>query len=306
MSVGTQETDPGSVRTHPLPADGFDPRAATPLELRGYGLPQRPDPAARPGLTAIWDEVFARKLSYIRPVLQPAPGLLHGIERPRRAVPAVTMNHPFWSGGVVHATAGQAFGWVTGRWNVPDVTPPADGPGDWYSFAWIGIDGTADVTQIGTVQSVSTNPDGSLSKACYAVCEWWPASWQVISNFPVSFGDTVSGLICMLSPTEAEYSMVNSTAGVYTGFRMLTPPGTTTSAENQAEWILEHPGVKDESAQLPNFGEIYFDSALAGYGLEFVADGGPDTVLNMVEDGVTVATTTVETPTVIRIAYTGG
>ena len=306
MSVGIPETGPGRVRIHPLPADGFDPRSATPLELRGYGLPQRPDPVAQPGLFAVWDEVFARKLSYITPVLQPASELLPGIERPRRTVPDVTVNHPYWSGGVVHATAGQAFGWVTGRWNVPDVTAPADGPGDWYSFAWIGIDGIADVTQIGTVQSVSTNPDSSLSKACYAVCEWWPATWQVISNFPVSFGDTVSGLICMLSPTEAEYSMVNSTARVYTGFRVLTAPGTTTSAENQAEWILEHPGVNGESPQLPNFGEIYFDSALAGYGLEFVADGGPDTVLNMVEDGVTVATTTVETPTLIRIAYTGG
>jgi Peptidase A4 family len=306
MSVSTSGIDPGDVRIHPSPPDGFDPHAASPLELRRYGLPQRPDPAVRPDLTALWDDVFSRKLSYITPILEQGNEVLPGITRPDHLRQDVTLNHPYWSGGVTHAAAGQAFGWVTGRWNVPDVAPPAEGQGNWYSFAWIGIDGTADVTQIGTIQSVSVDSDGNVSKQCYAVCEWWPRGWQTVTNFPVSFGDTVAGLICMLSPTEAEYSMVNVTAGVYTGFRMLTPPGSTQSAENQAEWILEHPGVKGATAELPNFGEIYFDSALGGYGLEFVADQGPDTVLNMVENGITVATTTVETPTLIRIAYTGG
>jgi Peptidase A4 family len=73
--------------------------------------------------------------------------------------------------------------------------------------------------------------------------------------------------------------------------------------ENQAEWILENPF--SSSAQLPSFGEIYFDSAMGGYGLDFLADGGTDTVINMVDNGTTVATTTVETPTLIKIAYTG-
>ena len=306
MSVRTSGTDPGSVRIHPLPPDGFDPRTASQLELRRYGLPQRPDPVIRPELAALWDEVFSRKLSYIAPAFQPAQELLPGIVRPERPRQNVTLSHPYWSGGVTHAAPGEVFGWVTGRWNVPDVAPPSDGAGNWYSFAWIGIDGTNDVTQIGTVQRVSADSNGNLSKQCYAVYEWWPHTWQAVSNFPVSFGDTVSGLICMLSPTEAEYSMVNITAGVYTGFKTFSAPGNTSSVENQAEWILEHPGVKDASAQLPNFGEIYFDSALGGYGLDFVADGGPDTVLNMVENGTTVATTTIETPTLIRIAYTGG
>jgi hypothetical protein len=43
------------------------------------------------------------------------------------------------------------------------------------------------------------------------------------------------------------------------------------------------------------------------FGLDFVAEGGAaDTVLNMVENGTTVATTTIETPTLIKIDYTGG
>jgi hypothetical protein len=44
---------------------------------------------------------------------------------------------------------------------------------------------------------------------------------------------------------------------------------------------------------------------MGSHGLDFLADAGTDTVLNIAENGTTVATTTVETPTLIKIAYTG-
>jgi hypothetical protein len=294
------------IRTHPLPPAGFNPRAASPLELRRYGLPQRPDPTIRPELAARWNEIFSRKLTYITPTFRPMQELLPGIERrsrPRQDVMSVT--HSFWSGAVVHATGREAFTWVLGQWNVPDVSPAAKGQGSWYSIAWIGIDGNTDVTQVGTVQSVSVDANGNLSKDCYAFWEWWPNSWQGITNFPVSFGDTVLGLICLDSPTEAWFSLLNVTSGIHAGFTFTAPAGTV-SLENQAEWILERPGISGTTAQLPNFGEIYFDSAMGGHGLDFLADGGTDTAINMVVNGATVATTTVETPTLIKIAYTGG
>ena len=296
---------PGLVRTHPLPPDGFDARAASPLELRRYGLPQRPDPATRPELAGLWDDVFSRALTYITPIFKPIHELLPGIapvDRPRPDLTTVTNDH--WSGCVVHAAPGQALDWVTGRWNVPDVGAPGNSSGTFYSFAWIGIDGVSDVTQMGTVQAVSADASGTTSKQCYAVYEWWPNLWQAISNFPVSFGDTMVGLICLPSTTEADFNLVNLTTGVHAGFAF-SPPANVASLENQAEWVMEHPGVKGESSDLPNFGEIYFDSALAGFGLSFVADGGTDTAINMVQNGTTVATTTIETPTVIKIAYTG-
>jgi hypothetical protein len=295
----------GSIKTYPLPPIGFDPRTAQPRELRRYGLPQRPDAAIRPGLAARWDEIFSRKLTYIVPTFQPIEELLHGIEPRGHLGPEfMTVTHPFWSGCVVHAGPGQTYNWVQGEWTVPDVEPPISGQGDWYSFAWIGIDGTADVTQIGTVQYVSADASGKLSKGCYAVYEWWPQSWTVINNFPVSFGDTVIGLICLESPTDAYVNLVNLTLGLRTGFD-ITPPTGTVSAENQIEWVFEHPGVGGESPQLPKFGEIYFDAAMGGHGLDYLANAGTDTVINMVQNNVTVATTTVETPTLIKIAYTG-
>jgi hypothetical protein len=313
MSNGTSETSRGSTWTHPLPPDGFDPRAASPLELRRYGLPQRPDPAVRPELAAVWDEVFSRTLSYITPVFQPVQELVPGISRADRPRPDANGTNGTWSGTVTHAPAGEAFEWVFGTWNVPNVEPGGEGPGSWWAATWIGIDGVTDVTQIGTMQVASRASKGRPTMSCFAWHEWWsafaPSPWVAISNFPLTFGDTISGLICLLSPTEASFSMVNLTTGVHVGFGQipLTAPPGTASMENQAEWILERPELSTGQAQLPDFSEIYFNSAYAGRGLDFLAKGGAaDTVLDMVENGTTVATTTIETPTLFKIDYTGG
>jgi hypothetical protein len=299
MSHSKPETASGSVRTHPLPPTGFDPRTASARDLRRYGLPPRPDPAIYPQLAARWDEIFSRKITYITPTFRPLEELLPGIkrrDRPRQDL--VTVTNPTWSGAVVHATGSQTFTWVLGQWNVPDLAPAAGG-GSQYTFAFIGIDGNTDVTQIGTVQWVS-----GASKSCYAVYEWYPNSWSALTNLPVNFGDTMIGLICLDSPTEAFFSLLNTTSGIHAGFFFDAPAGTA-SLENQAEWILERPEISGVNPPMPNFGEIYFDSAMGGHGLDFLADGGSDTAINMVVNGATVATTTVETPTLIKIAYTG-
>jgi len=296
----------GRVKTHPLPPAHFDPRSASPTELRRYGLPQRPDPSVRQELAARWDELFSHELTYVTPDFQPVEELLPDIapRGPFRQEFVNVVTHPFWSGCVVHAPSDQTFTWVQGQWNVPDVMPPTTGQGKWYSFAWIGIDGTSDVTQIGTIQYVSSDGNGNVSKSCYAVYEWWPNTWTVITNFKVNFGDTMIGLICLESPTDAWVNLLNATTRVHVSFDFTAPTGIS-SQENQIEWIMEHPGVTGESDQLPNFGEIYFDSAQGGRGLDYLADAGTDTVINMVENNVTVATTTIETPTLIKIAYTG-
>src|SRR5262249_16909618 len=135
--------------------------------------------------------------------------------------------------------------------------------------------------------------------------EWYPNGWSAITNLPVNFGDTMIGLICLDSPTEAIFSLVNVTTSTHAGFIFDAPAGTS-SLENQIEWTLEPPQAGAVNPPMPNFGEIYFDSAMGGQGLNFLANGGTDTAINMVVDGKTVATTTVETPTLIKIAYTGG
>ena len=70
------------VKTHPLPSAHFDPRSASPTELRRYGLPQRPDASIRPELAALWDEILSHELTYLTPTFQPVETLLAGIEAP--------------------------------------------------------------------------------------------------------------------------------------------------------------------------------------------------------------------------------
>jgi hypothetical protein len=309
--MATNLTPRAGVRTPPLPPDGFDPRTATPEQLTRHGLPQRPDPAVRPELADRWDRVFSRTLTYITPEFAPLHEVLPGFQPPERRAPvrpAVRVTNGTWSGAVVHsANASQTFRWVTGSWTVPDVAHAgSDSDTDW-ALVWIGIDGqihadhTNDITQIGTVQSVSSGG----AKQCYAIQEWWPATWQAITNLPVAFGDTMTGLICMTSATEAWFTLINQTSGHAVTFVALDAPAGTTSEFNQAEWVVERPEVGGTNHRMPRFGDVFFDEAYAGRGLDFLADAGSDTIIDMVTDGVTVATTTVETPRLIKVAYTG-
>jgi hypothetical protein len=116
-------------------------------------------------------------------------------------------------------------------------------------------------------------------------------------------GDTLTGLLCIQSPTEAGFNLMNVTTGVHTGFTFDAPAGTTLVG-NTAEWILERPGINGSTAQLPDFGEVYFDSAIASNSTNTAVDAGTGIALNMVENGATVATTTVETPTLVKVTYT--
>ena len=75
--------------------------------------------------------------------------------------------------------------------------------------------------------------------------------------------------------------------------------------KRQAEWILERPGINGTTAQLPNFGEVYFDGASATTSANQAEDAGTGTALNMVVNGSTLTTTTVETPTLIKVTYSG-
>jgi hypothetical protein len=256
-----------------------------------------------PQLAARWDRAFARKLTYVTPTFQPMEELLPGIGTLDRQLDA-NANNSIWSGSVVTTTTTDKFKSIAGEWNVADVAPPSSGAGTWWSVSWIGIDGYGgnDVCQIGTVQAVTQAAGGGLSKSVYAWTEWFPRSWVAIPSFEVSFGDSLSALLCIQSPTEASFNMMNMTTGVHTGFAFTAPPGTTL-AGNTAEWIVERPGINGSTSQLADFGEVYFDGASASTSANHAVDAGSGTLLNMVENGATVTTATDENATLIKVTY---
>src|ERR1700722_2593970 len=67
-----QETSGGTrLRICPPPPEGFDPFAASRVDLARHGLPLRPDPQAQPDLAALWDRLADRYRDFEH--LEPPP-----------------------------------------------------------------------------------------------------------------------------------------------------------------------------------------------------------------------------------------
>jgi len=291
-----------NLKTHTLPPKGFDARKASASALKSYGLPQRPDEKTFPALAAHWDKIFSRDdITYIKPEFKPMEELLPGLNRQHGPIDA-NSNNGTWSGSVVETPTTDTFKSISGLFNVADVAPMATTAGTYWMVSWIGIDGYGgnDVCQIGTVQYATLGSNGSVTKGCYAWTEWFPSSWVAIPNFQINFGDTISALLCIQSPTAAGFNMMNETTGVHTGFTFNAPKGTKLTG-NTAEWIVERPGIGGVTSQLAAFGDIFFDGCTASTQSNKAFDAGSGILLNMVENSATVSTTTVENATMIKL-----
>lgn len=297
----------GSVQVHtfPLPPKGFDPLKASGEEIQRYGFPRRPDEVMEAHAASKWVQAFSKypKFTHITPEFTDLPQR-HGPNKRTQAETKGNVNATSnnWSGSVLFIGSGDSFNWITGQWTVPHAYSPNPGDGiTYYSSAWLGIDGdgSPDVMQAGT----ETDSDGT----CYAWFEWFPNFSALINNFPVSPGDVVSLVLCATNSTTAWMSIGNLTSKIYTNFSFTAPAGTTLIG-NCAEAIVERPGVGGGLAELPRYGEVYFDevTAYTAGGNHF--DIGLGTPISMVaDDGITV----ISTPTfegnsdMINCTYTG-
>lgn len=297
----------GSVQIHtfPLPPKGFDPLKASAEELQRYGFPRHPDAMMETHAASKWVEAFRKYpgFTHITPEFKDLPHR-RGPNRRTQAetkgnVNATSSN---WSGYVLFIGGGDSFTWVTGQWTVPRAYSPNPGDGNtYYSSAWLGIDGdgSGDVMQAGT----ESDSDGT----CYAWFEWFPDWSHGINNFPVNPGDVISLVLCATSSTTAWMSIGNMTSKIYTNFSFTAPAGTTLIG-NCAEAVVERPEINGMLAELPRYGEIFFDdfTAYTANGNHFDIDSG--TSISMVaDDGVTmVSEPTLEgSGDIASCAYTG-
>jgi hypothetical protein len=296
---------PIQVRTFPKPPSGFDPLTASPKDLLRFGIPRRPDQVAESHAAGKWVKAFRQypQFNHVIPEFKELPHR-HGPNRRvgKNTQGTVNGTSSNWSGSVLFASAKSQFAWIIGQWTVPSSYSPNQGSKTtYYSSAWLGIDGDGsnDVLQAGT----ESDSDGT----CYAWWEWFPAYSMAINNFPVKPGDVISLLICATSSTTAWISVANLTAKQYTNFDITAPAGTTLVG-NCAEAVIERPSINNKLAQLPRYGEVYFDEVTAYLkgGVHF--DIGTGTPLSMVaDDGITV----ISTPTfegnsdMLSCAYTG-
>ncbi len=292
------------INTFQLPPEGFDPLAATAAELQKYGFPKRPDPQQMPQEAAKWVTAFRRypQLKHITPEFRPLEYRHDLNKRTEKGTEGqVNATSENWSGSVLFIGAGDSFTWISGSWTVPHVYQSPAATGTEYSSAWLGLDGdgSGDVLQAGT----ETDSDGT----CYAWFEWFPNGSIGVSNFPVTPGDVVSLVLCATNSTTASISIGNLTAEYYTNFSFSAPTGTSLVG-NCAEAVVERPEINGQLAELPRYGEVFFDNttATSANGVAYPIAAG--TAMSMVaDDGVTVISTpTFEgNPNGVKVSYTG-
>jgi hypothetical protein len=274
------------------------------LDLARFGFPDRP---TDPHRLERYQNVLRRlkgKLQYVEPTFRIDP------TKSSRTYPAKatagTESSDNWSGGVVYAPAGQSFTCVQGDWVVPNVYAPTQK--QWYYCAnWIGLDGdgSSDVCQAGMICSIYQN-GSSITRTIYPWHEWAPASWVEITNLAISPGDMITMLISTqgAGSTSATISFANTTSGLATSYT-ITAPGTTTLSGNSAEWIVETPMINGALTEMPDYGEVFFSSCEAGLKNGGTVNGGTGNNINLTQNGVTVSTGTLITPTIIQCQYSG-
>jgi hypothetical protein len=300
------------VRTFERPPKGFDPFTATAAQLLHHGLPRRPDPTKEPQASLQWVRAMGKyrnfNVKHVVPEFEQQPARIHGPnKRVKEANQGLVNDSSYnWSGSVLFIDpAKDPFAWIVGQWTVPNAYSPNPGDGKtYYSSAWIGIDGdgSPDVLQAGTATEVT----GVGPAVCYPWWEWFPDYSVVITNFPVAAGDMVSLMICSTGPTSASFSFGNLTSLQYTSFAITAPPGTTLVG-NCAEAVLERPGVGGVLAELPRYGDNFFDTTTAYTQSTVAYDIGTGTGISMLADDGTTIISSPETvdSDAIRMHYTG-
>jgi Peptidase A4 family len=183
-----------------------------------------------------------------------------------RGAPAPRVEHaktvvtPNWSGYVAAApgtTAGtRYFSSVTGTWTVPPAHCRGV-KGASSSTVWVGLGGyrTHNQEEVGT----DSNCDASGRPFYYAWFEVVPyLSYQAFPQITdkVAAGDTMTGLVRVISRTEIELRLRDRTRG-WTFMRRIAYSSQDTST---AEWVVEAPaecvGNYCHEANLTNFGKV--------------------------------------------------
>ncbi|BBZ46934.1 G1 family glutamic endopeptidase [Mycobacterium parmense] len=293
------------------PSPELDPLTSPAKRLAQAGLPPRP---TDPHLLARYERFFTKtknKFTYVEPTFRIDPTKTTHTHKGAHANAAQngggTETYDNWSGGVVYAPSGQSFKWIEGDWVVPNVYPSVQN--EWqYCATWVGIDGdgSGDVCQAGMI-CAAYQSGSSITRTVYPWHEWYPSSWVEITNLAVSPGDFVSVLICTAQgagSTTATIYFGNHTSGVSTSYQITAPTGTALTG-NSAEWVVETPVVGGALTNMPDYGEVFFSVCEAALTNGSLVNGGTGNNINLVQNGKTLSTGTLITPTIVECQYAG-
>jgi peptidase A4-like protein len=286
------------VRTFPKTTRTLNPVEAEDRELIRRGFPPRP---RQEDLLRRWVQEMGRPLRVIQPEFRLADYKIHHVLGSRADRHAVETN-TIWSGVVGFAPAGSTVTWVEGTWTQPDVHLPGGfSDGTWYTASgWVGIDGdgSGDVLQAGCDSDIISS-GGTVMKQFNPWWEWFPAgSVWIMSNFPVSPGDTLNCVICVSSSTDATIYLRNVTTGLATSFSA-TPPPNVSLVGNSAEWIVE--ALPD----LARYGQVFFSDCHAGTSQGGLLNLANADTIDIAVGGQTLSVGSYEGNDIVKVTYTG-
>ena len=164
---------------------------------------------------------------------------------------------PNWAGYVATSPNSKKplnFKSVTGTWTVPtaDCKPGKAGT---YSSVWVGIGGFTQTRQeeVGTDANCSKKGKASY----YAWFEIVPfISFPTVVADKIKPGDTITGLVKLVTPKIVELQLVNHTAN----WKFTRKINWATNDTTTADWVVESPAVCKEQicqeASLANFHKV--------------------------------------------------
>jgi hypothetical protein len=256
------------IKEFPTPPADLDLLHATADELREFGLPPRPDPEREREVSKVWRSFFVPRPLFVAAEVVEIEDMfriqLRQTSVPAAAVVASTTRYETsrnWCGAYVEPSDAKIFVQVSGRWVVPDPSPPPGAvhpPGQSVDYAcstWVGLDGQRRYTdsslpQIGTWQEVTLEANGSRSPAeTYAWVQWWARDYPDnrpgrITGVPVVTGDEVVCMVRVWRPSIAVVYVKNLRTNRLAHFRIRAPVvrgHRFTISGATAEWIMERP-----------------------------------------------------------------
>jgi hypothetical protein len=259
-----------SVRVPPPMPEGFDPLCASPEQLELYGFPPRPDKAKHAKHAARWEKLMLRRFKIVPPIFKIIDrGCIPLARRMLKTAESSTSSNS--CGAVITSTN---FTEVWGEWIVPNPFPSSSGEKTYPSWAWIGIDSGL---VAGTGQQVDVSSSSGTTRGAWAWYEWYPALSVEISNFTVSFGDTIDCCVWATSDTTSTIRMSNWGSNVTTSFSITAPSGTTLQGDSVG-WIMQGPDDGDGSQYaMPNIQTTFFSHCYADTDSSDSSDSGSET-----------------------------
>ena len=289
------------------PPTGMDPFAASPAELRKYGLPPVPDdPRHRERYQRLFRQIRG-KLTFVEPAFRVNPGRF-----PRPSNGGIfggpeTFASPTTSGTFVAAPPGDSIRWMQGDWVVPNVSAPTQ-DGEYFCAFWIGIGGTGGAAfQAG----VHFNVSGS-NRQMFPFWEWLsPGNGHIldITNFAVRPGDLISVILCTeqgAGSTGGTVYFFDRTNGAHTSVATSGPAVAAVTAE----WSVGFPFLWGGDASiLADYGEVFFAECQAVTNSFTLINGGNGSNVNITSDGTANGTVVSEsiviTDTIVQCLYLG-